>query len=256
MSYEDYKEDTSFDCAPSAYITENYIYYMDFRPNYLYQLNKDTLELTVIDELERIGSDTSYSTGMTADGTYLWYVKASAENRKCGYQLCRYDVKKQVKKEFCDGKECLDFICREENVDSKDVESLDIENIVHYDEDKIYIQYNLQLKEKKNVVEDKSGVMVYSMSADKLETLSELCKYFKKYSYEETYDTIYRGSAVDVVDFFVKENAFLLAIDAEIEEYDPWYAVYDMDTKKITKISDKKALQKQDENSTDYLLRQ
>ena len=79
---------------------------------------------------------------------------------------------------------------------------------------------------------------------------------FLHWKCDKIYDTIYRGSAVDVVDFFVKENAFLLAIDAEIEEYDPWYAVYDMDTKKITKISDKKALQKQDENSTDYLLRQ
>lgn len=250
-AYSYYKEYGELDFDPSFYITEHYIYYMDFMPNYLYQLDKDTLELTVIDELDSGDSDHSeYSFEITSDGAYIWYIKVSAENKKCEYELCQYDVKKQVKHVICTGKEFLDFLCQEEKVRIKDVDWVNIENILHCDGDKIYIEYDLTLKEKKNVTEYKRAVMVYSMSTGKLETLSELCNFYQKYTYEgeDVDDETYRDSSVEVEGYLRKENKFLLSIYKGARNYKEgeslfWYAVYDIDTKKIKKISDKKAIQ-------------
>ena len=140
---EGYESGQEIECYPSYYITENYIYYMDFYPNKLYQLDKDTLELSVIDALEPEECEYGdYSLEIAENGAYIWYIKIVGEGKNEAYEICRYDVKEQRKQVVCTEEECLEVICKQENVNIKDIDYVDIEDIVHFDEDKLYIEYH------------------------------------------------------------------------------------------------------------------
>lgn len=246
--YDIYKEYKEIDAYPEYYITENYIYYMGFFPDYLYQLNKHTLELSVIDALDDLEKceddcDCISSVVVTENGDCIWYVKVVAGNENCEYRICRYDVKRQSKKEICTQAECLDVICKEEKINVGSVDYLSIEDIVHFDEDKIYIQYEIGFVEKKKVVDGRKGVIVYSFSENQMEPLSELCKFYRMhYEEEEDDDEIYRDSSVSLEGYLKEEQQFLLCVDDDLDsdEDKSWYAIYDFATKKTKRISDKK----------------
>lgn len=245
--YKDYYSKGEYlGVCPDTVITGDYIYYVDVNdyPDYLYQLNKSTMELLRIDKLKNDVNDYSdYNYDISDNGDILWYIKVTGDDDKdtCPYEICSYDVRKQSKKVLATGEECLTVICEEEKLNPETVSWVDIEDIIYCDENKLYIEYSLglqpQKKKKKKVWEYRDGVLVCSLSSEQPEVLSGLGEYYKKYTrkYEDEISSdMYCEGVLE------NGNKLLMCVENDREEQE-FYAVYDMETNLLTKISDKKA---------------
>lgn len=241
---------------PESYITEDYVYYFDFDyPAYLYQLNRNTMELTIIDELENECVEyAEYDLQMSPTGAYIWYLRASGKNKKCEYEICRFDVKRQERRVLCNAADCLDVVCQAENVEQSDVEYLDVEYIEGFDENHLYMDYELELKTKKGVEECRSGVMTYSLATDRLDVPAKVKKFYKKYMYDEEdeeEEIIYRESSAEVCGYDCKENQLFLSAgtgwNKKKEKYEYVYAVYDIASDTLRNISEKTVVKRMEE---------
>lgn len=259
-TYED--DEQQLDVYPYYNVTEDYIYYREFPQEsgdsyagYMYQLDKHTMELSLVDALELCDNwdecDAETSCEMAEDGSCIWYIKATGgnKNRYCEYEICRYDVERQQKRVIGTEAGCLDLICKERKIDSALVGNLNLE-IIYSDEDKTYVEYEISYVGENLIKECRNGVIVYSLSADKWELLGELASFFGKYLSEDwgeddsgEREFLYRESDVSIEGVLVKEQQFLLCVENYDEKTDylnDWYALYDLRTKKIVKIPNKK----------------
>lgn len=259
-AYREYYENgEKIEIEPVSFMAGDYIYYMDLtdayihQPNYLYQLNKKTMELLQVDRIESgeaaSGNYDGSDYDLSEDKEVLWYVKEAETapmdlNDKCPYEICSYDNRRQWKREGCTGRECLSAVCKEEGVRQNEVECLDLDNIIYCDRNRIYIEYELWLCDKKDVSEIRNGILVYSLSEGKpeLSIETELGKYYKKHStfYDVDEDDKAIESDVESECVFDNGNKMLLFVGGD-DDSKVRYVVYDFTTKKVTKISEKKA---------------
>ena len=217
-NYEFMEQDCRF------FVTQKYIFFYCLFPRYIYQVNKENLEVKQIDSLNCSEEDDEVELQVSKDGNYICYEKTIVEGENCDVQIWCYNVRKQKKKCLCNRKKLLDYICRTENKKSQDIASVSFGDLVAVDSNKVYVEYYMD-----KLDDLASGLIECSIKEDKMQILTELL---------ELYQTDFYLFA------YLRKDGKILYESMEDEEW----ATFDLQSKMLEMISEGRAETLKDKN--------